>query len=133
MVSSEEFDAALKIIAAYRMQLEEEIHLNFRHPTIDLQQEISKSTFKALRYYYESEFDFKMEWSDLRNMDTQLLLDINFDKLSGIRGFGRIALYNFKQILVDKGVLNPSTLSKSEWLTTIKKEKEAFKLAKLAI
>jgi len=133
MVSSEEFDAALKIIVAYRLQLEDEIHLNFKHPTIDLQQEISKSTFKALRYYYESEFDFKIEWDDLRSMDSQLLLDINFDKLSGIRGFGRVALYNFKQLLVDKGVLNVSSLSKSEWMSTINKEKEALKLAKLSM
>ncbi len=133
MVSSEEFDAALKIIAAYRVQLEAEIHVNFKFPTIDLQHEISRSTFKALRYYYDSEFDFQIEWTDLASMDVKLLLEINFDKLSGIRGFGRVALYNFKQILVDKGVLNVSSLSKSEWISTINKEKEALKLARLSL
>lgn len=112
MITSKEFDTALQLIVDYKLQLEMELDHSFKDQTIDLQQDLTKNTLRALRYYYESEYEIQIEWEDLKSMDRQLLSEINFDIFCGIRGIGKIALYNLKEILVSKGVLNENLILK---------------------
>jgi hypothetical protein len=45
-------------------------------------------------------------------MDEKLLATIEFDKLLNTRGFGRVALSNFKKILILNGVVIEDPLNK---------------------
>lgn len=106
MISSEEFDDALQLILAYKLQLQVELNLNAKKPTINLQHYLTKSTFKILQFYYRSEYEIQIDWSDLKNMESHLLSKINFNKLSGLQGIGKVAVSNLKEILVRKVTLN---------------------------
>ncbi len=107
MITSVQFDEALKVIADYKTQVIKTIIINSsaKNNTVKLQNQISSCTFKALRLYYENEYQIILEWNDLAFMDENLLANINFDKLLYSRGFGIIALANFKKILVLNDVL----------------------------
>jgi hypothetical protein len=107
MITSAQFDAALKLIADYKKQLVKRIIINTsaKNKTINLQNQISSCTYKALRLYYENEYQIILDWDDLVFMDENLLSNINFDKLLYSRGFGIIALSNFKKTLALNSVI----------------------------
>ncbi len=108
MISEFEFKKALKIVASYKMQVEQDLHkstIAYRR-TINIQNDIPEYTFRALHYYCLEEFEIDLKKDDLKSMDIRLLGLINYDKLKKTRGFGKIKLYNFKKLLVSHSILD---------------------------
>ena len=109
MITSLEFDAALKIISDYKIQLDNKIieneHLISRK--INIQKSIRNSTFIALRNYYSDNYSLTLEREDLSNMDVLLLKGIDYKKMSGYRGFGLISLFYFKRLMESHSVIAP--------------------------
>ncbi len=116
-ISSLEFDEALKLIAAYKFQLDNDLTDNFfiEGAIINIQNEINKKTFNGLQNYYQLYYNIDLEWDDLARMDASLLQSIDYDKMALGKGFGCVSLFNFKDLMVYHGVL------KAEDLNTLKK------------
>jgi hypothetical protein len=114
MITSLQFEAALKVIADYKTQLVKRIKINAssKKRTINLQKQLSSGTYKALRNYYKNEYRIFLDWNNLVAMDEKLLATIEFDKLLNTRGFGRVALSNFKKLLILNGVVIEDPLNK---------------------
>lgn len=111
MITSEQFYAALKVIVEYETQLANKIIINSsrKNRIINLQNQISSGTYKALRLYYKNEYQIILDWNNLAFMDESLLSKINFDKLLYSKGFGQIALSNFKKTLALNSVITEDT------------------------
>ena len=101
MITSLEFDAALKTISDYKIQLDNKIIESTIGSSrkINIQKSIRNSTFKALKYYYIDNYNMTLEREDLTNMDVLLLKGIDYKKMSSYRGFGLISLFYFKKIM----------------------------------
>ena len=108
MISEFEFKKALKIVASYKLQVEQDLHKStIANPrTINIQNEIPEYTFRALHYYYLEEFEIDLKKDDLKSMDVRLLTLINYDKLKKIRGFGIKKHYNFKNLMISHSILD---------------------------
>jgi len=92
MITSQQFDNALKTISDYKSQLEKGLIVSVPKPVlIDIQNKISKHTFFTLQHYFEDHLKQKLEWNDLNSMDIEILLNIDFMKLGRYRGFGKMA------------------------------------------
>ena len=111
MITSLEFDAALKIISDYKLQLDNNIieKINISPVKINIRKNIRNSTFNALRYYYLDNYNLSLEKEDLSNMDVHLLKGIDYKKMSGYRGFGLISLFYFKKLMESHSVIAPET------------------------
>jgi hypothetical protein len=109
MITSLQFDAALKTITDYKVQLERELHVesSVKPYKIDIQKSIKISLFNVLRNYYFDEHKIDLRWDDLRTMDLKLLQEINFNKLKRYRGFGKMASFKFQEILVSYLIIDP--------------------------
>jgi hypothetical protein len=91
MITSLQFDNALKIIVDYKLQLERGGENKLLAVYVDIQDKISKNTFYTLQHYYSDILDKKLEWNDLKAMELEQLKTIDFNKLRAYRGFGKIA------------------------------------------
>ena len=115
MITLQEFDGALRLIESYRLQLQEQLEeKTLNNPaipqlTVDMQQYTKTSLFNALRNYYNYELGIELKWDDLRRMEIEVLNNINFSRLLRYRGFGLIALENFKILLVSLNVIVKSS------------------------
>lgn len=109
MITSLEFDAALKIISDYKIQLDNKIveKTNVIPQNINIQKSIRNSTFNALRYYYFENYNITLLREDLINMDVLLLKGIDYKKMSSYRGFGLISLFYFKKLMESHSVIAP--------------------------
>jgi hypothetical protein len=108
IISRLEFLDALKIVAAYQLQIrnkKENLTPNIS-TKIDIEAEVSDSMFKALKYYYHDEFSLVIERSDLKNMDYNLLEKIDYDRLRHYRGMGPISLMKLKKIITSHKIIN---------------------------
>jgi Zn-dependent oligopeptidase len=114
MITSVDFEAALKLIQDYKNQLISGIDINedSQNRTINLKKQISSGTFKAVRNYYKKEYGILLDLDNLEAMDEKLLSAIDFDKLLNTRGFGRVGVYNFKRLLVFNRVIVEDILNK---------------------
>jgi hypothetical protein len=112
MISSIEFDNALQLIADYKLQLQGQLatRMIIRSEKINIQQDIKDKTFKALQNYYDLYYNINLGWKDLKIMDRNLLASIDYDKMGGIRGFGRLSLFNFKKIMILHSILDKKDL-----------------------
>lgn len=108
MISELEFKKALKIVAAYKLQLEQDSTKRVidSRRSINIQNEISEYAFRALSDYYLHEFEIVLERSDLKLMDVRLLSHINYEKLKAYRGFGKVKYDNFKKLMISLGILD---------------------------
>ncbi len=108
MIDKFDFENALKIIASYQLQFEYKLNKNSIGSArkIDIQDDISDTTFKPLQNYYWNEFKINLTKEDLSEMDTILLGKINYQKLQGYRGFGKVRLDNFKKLMISYLVLD---------------------------
>lgn len=113
MITSLEFEAALKIISDYKIQLEN----NLNHKTASSEKTVNilndiedETTLRVLKNYYRSEFKIELKREDLSEMDFTLLASINYYKLEGFRGFGKVRLNNFKKLMVLHSVLDKEVL-----------------------
>jgi hypothetical protein len=107
MITTVDFEAALKLISDYKKQFINGTVINedSRNRTINLKKQISSGTFKAVQNYYKKEYGILLNPDNLEAMDEKLLSVIDFDKLLNTRGFGRVGLQNFKELLVFNQVI----------------------------
>lgn len=108
IISRLEFLNALKIVAAYKLQIrnkKENLIPNISKK-IDIQAEVSDSLFKALKNYYCEEFSLVIERSDLKNMDYNLLEKIDYDRFRHYRGIGPVSLMKLKKIITSHKIIN---------------------------
>jgi hypothetical protein len=100
MITSHEFDLALKIIVGYKAQLENvRVENKIEVDKIDIQNKINKNTYFILQNYYRDEFNVHIEFEDLKAMDVKFLKSIDYKKMHRYRGFGKVAEFRFKEIL----------------------------------
>ncbi|CAN1495343.1 hypothetical protein MCEGE10_00332 [Flavobacteriaceae bacterium] len=105
MITLQEFDGALKLIAKYRLQLQDQLENKeiksdvIRVRTIDMQRNTKISLFNVLRNYYKHELGIELKWDDLKTMDIDILNNIDNHKLLRYRGFGIIALDKFNELM----------------------------------
>jgi hypothetical protein len=114
MITSADFDAAIKLISEYRDQMVNIVKENnsSKDKTINIKKQISSGTFKALREYYKNEFGMLLDDDHLATMNVKLLSTIDCDKLLNTRGFGKAGLKNFKKLLNSNSIINKGLLIK---------------------
>ena len=101
IISFQEFNHALKIVAAYCKQLEA-TGVDIPVPKgkrINLEGQITNRMFKVLAQYYKNEYHIDLRPSDLQNMYVNLLAAIDYDKMANFRGLGAIGIEKFKELL----------------------------------
>lgn len=100
MITSQQFDTALKIILDYKQQLENGIITNYSEENyVNIQKKITSNTFFALQNYFKDYHNIDLEWKSLTKMDLETLQAINFKKLRSYRGFGDKAEKKLKEII----------------------------------
>ncbi|RTZ02046.1 hypothetical protein EKL98_14010 [Flavobacterium bomense] len=104
-ISSLEFDEALKLIAAYKLQLMHELKENVLVDNINIQNDVNEKTFKALKIYYQLYYKIELNWDDLAVMEISLLKSIDYNKMAFVKGFGFISLFNFKELMISCSIL----------------------------
>lgn len=106
-ISSLEFDIALKLIVAYKLQLEHELKENVlvKNRRINIQDDVNEKTFKALKIYYQLYYKIELNWDDLAVMEISLLKSIDYNKMAFVKGFGFISLFNFKELMISCSIL----------------------------
>ncbi|GIZ10063.1 hypothetical protein [Flavobacterium sp. UMI-01] len=111
MITSKEFELAIKIIAEYKLQMDNQLK-EILHTTekINIQEDMRGGMFRVLQKYYKAHYDIKLCWEDLKTMERSLLEKIDFDKMKLIKGCGRISLFNFKKLMVSHSVLKEEDL-----------------------
>ena len=112
MITSLEFDAALQLIVDYKLQLNKQLEasLTVKQQKLDISQEVSGKTFKALQTYYALYYDIQLQLEDLEVMERDFLSAIDFDKMLLIKGFGRVAAFNFRKLMIAHSVLHKKDL-----------------------
>ena len=122
MITLQEFDGALKLIAKYRLQLQDQLENKeiksdvIRVRTIDMQRNTKISLFNVLRNYYKHELGIELKWDDLKTMDIDILNNIDNHKLLRYRGFGIIALDKFNELMK---LYNLQVITENENLKTV--------------
>ncbi|WP_426092440.1 hypothetical protein [Flavobacterium sp. DSR3-2] len=106
-INSLQFDEALKLIAAYKLQLMHELKENVLadNININIQNDVNEKTFNALKIYYQLYYKIELNWDDLAAMDISLLKSIDYKKLALVKGFGFISLFNFKELMISSSIL----------------------------
>jgi hypothetical protein len=100
MITPQQFDNALKIIADYKYQLENGlINESSRAKFVDIHKNIKTKTFYVLQNYYKDVLNLNLERSDLKKIEIYTLQKIDFTILRGYRGFGRVAEYKLKEVI----------------------------------
>ena len=100
MITSQEFDEALKTISDYKSQLEKAlVQTDPEYVIVDIQKKISKHTFYTLMYYYSDHLNLELEWENLKSMNLETLKTIDFNKLRRYRGFGLMAEERLKNTI----------------------------------
>ena len=102
MITTLEFNTALKLISDYKLQIDEQLLeselINKRE--VNIQNNIKKQMFFALQHYYKDYYGLDLNWNDLIEMDVDLLKKINFKRLGRYRGIGLMSINNFMGVLV---------------------------------
>ncbi len=71
MITSEEFDLAVQLIADYKLQLDNQLKkVSARNQKINIQGDIRENTFRLLQKYYA----ITLQCDDLKAMDRYLLV-----------------------------------------------------------
>ena len=100
MITSEEFESAMKLILDYKIQSDKILYENnSAFLKIDIQKNINRRTFLFLQRYYKLELNIYLEWDDLKAIDINILKNIDYVKLRNYRGFGKKAEYKLKEVI----------------------------------
>lgn len=111
MITSEEFDLALKLIADYKLQLDKQLKDAFVDTEkINIQGEIKESAFRVLQKYYQLYYLMKLQWEDLEAMDRHLLVTIDYDKMKLLKGYERMSLNKLKKLMISHSILDKDNL-----------------------
>lgn len=111
MITSEEYEVALQVIADYKIQLDNQLKdFLIRNQTINMQEDIKENTFRVLQKYYQLHYVKKLQWEDLKTMDRHLLETIDYDKMKLLKGFGHMSLFNLKKLMIAHSILDKEEL-----------------------
>ena len=111
LITSEEFDLALQLIADYKLQLDNQLKdVLSRNQKIDIQGGIKEKSFRVLQKYYEMHYATKLQWEDLKAMERHLLEIIDYDKIKLLKGYNRMSLYNLKKLMISHSILDKESL-----------------------
>lgn len=97
MITSQQFDSALKIIMEYKLQMENEISIK---------------TFLTLQTYYKERLNEHIDWNTLKQMDLEKLMLLDYSILRNYRGFGKASENKLKKVIfsfsenIEKPILN---------------------------
>ncbi|HRA73950.1 MAG TPA: hypothetical protein PLB11_14140 [Flavobacterium sp.] len=106
MITSEDFDLAVQLIANYKLQLDKELKdFSIRNQKINIQGDIKESTFRVLQKYYQIHYATRLQWEDLKAMDRHLLKTLDYDKIKLLKGYKRMSLYNLKKLMIAHSIL----------------------------
>lgn len=107
MITAEEFDMAMQLIANYKLQLDQQLKdVLDRNQKINLQVDIKENTFRVLQQYYQLHYARRLQWEDLKAMDRHLLETIDYDKMKLLKGYGHMSLFNLKQLMISHSILD---------------------------
>lgn len=111
MITAEEFDMAIRLIADYKLQLDKQLReILVRNQKINIQVDIKENTFRVLQQYYQQYYAKKLLWEDLKAMDRHLLETIDYDKMKQLKGYGQMSLFNLKQLMIAHSILDNEEL-----------------------
>ena len=112
MITSQQFDSALKIIQEYKFQKENEISYNKSEKTyVNIQKEVSIKTLLILQNYFKETYNEHIDWSSLKQIDLEKLKLIDYSILRGYRGFGKVSENKLKKIVFSHSEnINPSII-----------------------
>jgi len=100
MITSQQFDEALKTISDYKFQLETRLVQSAPKVVIvDIQNKINKHIFFNLQSYFSDYLKLELEWENLKAMELETLKTIDFNKLRRYRGFGLMAEERLKNTI----------------------------------
>lgn len=100
MITSEQFDNALRVIAEYKTQVETKNSNNILKTTyVDIQKNISINTYLILQTYFKEKFNENLDWNALKKMDLEKLEKIDCSILRHYRGFGKASEDRFKKLI----------------------------------
>lgn len=102
MITSQQFDNALKIIVDYKLQLESgltESNIN-NNQYINIQNKISTRTFFILQSYYKEVYNSNLKWESLKAMNLSELKSLDYNLLRNYRGFGIKAEKKLKDVII---------------------------------
>lgn len=100
MITSEQFDEALKVIVAYKTQIESKnLTTKLNSSYVDIQKNISVKTFLILQTYYQEIFNETIDWNSLKQMELEKLMLIDYSILRNYRGFGKAAENKLKKVI----------------------------------
>jgi len=112
IITSEQFDLALQLIAEYKQQLDNQLkNVLSNEEKIDIQGDIKESAFRVLQRYYRIYYVTKLQWEDLKCMDRQLLENIDFDKMKLLKGYERMSLFKLKKLMISHSIGNKDNLN----------------------
>ena len=101
MITSQEFDLAVQLIADYKLQLNKEFKdVSISNQKINIQGDIKESTFRVLQKYYRIYYAKRLHWEDLKVMDRHLLETLDYNKVKRLNGYKRMSLYNLKNLMI---------------------------------
>ena len=111
IITSEEFDLALQLIADYKLQLDKQLkEVLDRNQKINIQGDIKESTFRVLQKYYQIHYATRFQWEDLKAMDRHLLETIDYDKIKLLQGYKRMSLCNLKNLMIAHSIVDTEEL-----------------------
>ena len=100
MITSKDFDEALRIISEYKYQLDNElISIKPKPVFVNIQYKISERTFLNLQHYFNDHLGKLLERKDLKSLDLETLKNIDFMKIRNYRGFGKTAEERLKNTI----------------------------------
>lgn len=100
MITSEQFDEALKIIISYKTQVESKNLNNKLNTTyVDIQKNVSIHTYLLLQTYFKEKFNEHINWNSLKKIELEKLEKIDFSVLRNYRGFGKASEYKLNKVI----------------------------------
>lgn len=106
IITSEEFDLAIELIANYKSQLDTQLkNILAIDQKINIQGDIKENTFRVLQKYYQMYFALTLHWEDLKAMDRHLLEAIDYDKIKLLKGSEHMSLNLLKKLMIRHSII----------------------------
>lgn len=105
MITSLQFDEAIKIISEYKSQVENRL-IKEKVILVDIQDKITLNFFCILQHYYEDILGKQLEWDHLKSMELDELKAIDFNCLRNYRGFGLISEKKLRNLIYSCSIIS---------------------------
>ncbi|MGQ7947219.1 hypothetical protein [Flavobacterium sp. WC2509] len=111
IITSEEFDLAMQLIADYKLQLDKQLkEVIERNQKINIQGDIKENTFRVLQKYYQMYYALTLHWEDLKAMDRHLLETIDYEKIKLLKGYEHMSLNLLKKLMISHSIIDKKDL-----------------------